>query len=366
MLDTSSSSEICELNRLMRHYRRALVASLLLVAVVAGFIFLRSSHEPTFHGQPESHWITNIVYNGPEDQTERWRGYGLEGAGLLTRYLDRGYGWQSTYRKAYRRHAGKLPQVIVRQFPTPVDDRSTRMCVLSLLNNLCVRETNIARLAEPTVARAMADENFALRQIAVGAYEGRLLRAQITPELKAARIDQFLRLAEDPDRWVRGNAAVALSYFPEEAVKIAPVLIRILPERHPHLQLTIVRALVRVDRAAAEKAGVAAIAAEHMREPEKRFQDQTLQRWNGWEIARQAAEILGEVHADPAISIPVLIEGLGSTNREIAIASFRSLTKFKNETDQTLPALRKAAERSDIPNWVKAELKQFEPSKARP
>ena len=80
----------------------------------------------------------------------------------------------------------------------------------------------------------------------------------------------------------------------------------------------------------------------------------------------QAAEILGELHADPAISIPVLIEGLGSTNREIAIASFRSLTKFKDETTQTLPALRKAAERSDIPNWVKAELKQFEPSKARP
>lgn len=350
----------------MKKHRRTLIAGLLFVAVMVGLSSLKSSRDPTFRGQPESYWITNIVYSATSEETERWLGFGLEGAGLLTGYLDRGYGWPSIYRQAYRRYAHRWPQVIVRQLPIPADNRGTRMCVLRLLFSLSLRETNIARLAEPTVARAMADENFALRQIAVGAYEGRLLRAQITPELKPARIGQFLRLAEDPNQWVRGNAAVALSYFPEEAVKIAPVLIRILPERHPHLQLTIARALVRVDRAAAERAGVAAIAAEHMREPEKRFQDQTLQRWNGWEIARQAADVLGELHADPAISIPVLIEGLGSTNREIAIASFRSLTKFKDETEQTLPALRKAAERSDIPNWVKAELKQIDPSKTRP
>jgi hypothetical protein len=350
----------------MRKHRSTLVAGLLLVAVVFGFVCLRNSHDPTFRGQPESHWITNIVYNGPEDQTERWRSYGLEGARVLTRYLDRDYGWRQTYRKAYRRHAGKLPQVIVRQFPTPIDNRSTRMCVLSLLSSMCVRDTNTARFAESTIARAMEDENPALRQIAVGAYEGRILRAQISPALKQARINQFLRLAEDDNHWVRGNAAIALSYFPEEAKAITPVLKKILPEPHPHLQLTIAKSLVRVDREAAAQAGVAAIAAEHMQEPEKRFQDWSLQRWNGWEISRQAAEVLGELHAAPAVSIPVLIEGLGSTNREIAIASFRSLTKFKDETEQTLPALRKAAERSDIPDWIKSELKQIDPSKTRP
>ena len=88
-----------------------------------------------------------------------------------------------------------------------------------------------------------------------------------------------------------------------------------------------------------------------------------MQRWDGWQIARQAAEVLGELHAEPAVSVPALIEGLGSTNREVAIAAFRALTKFKEQADQTLPALRKAAvERNDIPNWVKAELHNIDPA----
>jgi hypothetical protein len=338
-----------------------------MVAIVVGFLFLSRPKERTFRGKPENFWITNIVYSGPQEQTEQWLGFGAEGAQLLTRYLDQESGWQRTYRKAYRRHAGKLPQVIVRQFPIPDDNRGTRMCVLSLLSSMSSRDTNTARIAEPAIARAMADENPALRQIAVGSYEGQVLRAQIGPGLKKARLDEFLRLAEDNHHWVRGNAAVVLYYFPEERAKIVPVLIRILPEPHPHIQLTIARSLSRVDREAAAKAGVAAIAAGHLKDPEKGFKDPTLQRWNAWEIARQAAEVLGELRAEPAVSVPALIEGLGSTNREIAIASFRALTKFKEQTDQTLPVLRKAAlERGDIPNWVKAELDQVDRKTAKP
>jgi hypothetical protein len=347
----------------MKKHRRALAAVLLLAAVVAAVLFLSRPSELIFRGKPESYWITNIVYNGTDEQTRQWLGFGAEGAQLLTRYLDQESGWQRTYRKAYRRYAATLPQVIVQQLPIPVENRNTRMCVLSLLNSLCIRDTNTARLAEPTIARAMADENPALRQIAVGSYEGQVLRTQIDPGLKKARVSEFLRLAEDGDHWVRGNAAVALYYFPGEAARVAPVLVRILQEPHPHLQLTIARSLAHVDREAATKAGVATIAAGHLKEPEKGFKDPTLQRWNGWEISRQAAEVLGQLHAEPAVSVPALIEGLGSTNREVAIASFSALTKFKEQADQILPVLRKAAvERSDIPNWVKAELHNIDPA----
>jgi len=347
----------------MTKHRRLLVAALLLAAVVVGFLFLRRPSEPGFRGKPENYWITNIVYSGTDDQTKQWLGFGAEGARLLTRYLDREGGWQRTYRNAYRRYAGKLPQVIVRQFPAPDDNRSRRMCVLSLLSSMTVRDTNTARFAEPTIARAMADENPALRQIAVGSYEGQVLRTQINPKLKKARVTEFLRLAEDNDHWVRGNAAVALYYFPDEAARVGPVLVKILPEPHPHIQLTIARSLARVDREAAAKAGVATIAAGHLKDPEKGFKDPTLQRWSGWEIARQAADVLGELHAEPTVSLPALIEGLGSTNREVAIASFRALTRFKEQADQILPVLRKAAvERSDIPNWIKAELHNIDPA----
>jgi hypothetical protein len=347
----------------MKKHRHAVAAALLLAVVVVGILFLRRPDEPTFRGKPESFWITNIVYHGPSEQIDQWLGFGAEGVQLLTRYLDQETGWRRTYRKAYRLHAAKLPQVIVRPFPVPDDNRSTRMRVLNLLSSMTSRDTNTARLAEPAIARAMADENPALRQNAVGSYEGQILRTQIRPGLKKARLNEFLRLAEDDNHWVRGNAAVVLYYFPEEAARIVPVLIRILSEPHPHLQLTIARSLARVDREAAAKAGVATIAAGHLKDPEKGFKDPTLQRWNAWEIVRQAAEVLGELHAEPAVSLPALIEGLGSTNREIAIASFRALTRFKEQADQVIPALRKAAaERSDIPNWVKAELRNIDPA----
>lgn len=350
----------------MKKRRRTIAIGLLLVAIAFAWVVMSNWGEPTFRGKPESYWITNIVYNGPTAQIEQWQGYGTDGARLLTGYLDRGGGWQITYRNAYRRYAGRLPQIIFKHLPSPEDNRAYRMSALSLLSSLSGRETNVARVAEPAIARALEDDNPSLRQIAVGSYESDVLRSQIVPSLKQARVKQFLRLAEDDEHWVRGNAAIALRYYPEEAPTIAPVLVKILPEPHPHIQLTIGRTLASVDREAAVQAGVAGIAADLMRYPEQRFTNQALQRWTGWEISRQAAEVLGELHAEPAISLPVLIEGLSSTNREIAIASFRALIQFKDQSGQTLPALRQAATRKDIPNWVTAELRQIEPAAANP
>jgi hypothetical protein len=348
-----------------KHWRKVVAIALLVGGGVALSLLLGFAREPIFRGKTESYWITNIVYRGADEQIDQWRSFGFEGVQLLTRNLDRGAGWQLTYRKLYRRYAARVPGVLVHLFPDPVDNRATRMCVLSLLTSLSSRETNIARLAEPAVARAMTDDNPSLRQIAVGFYDG-MFRQHMDAEVKKARLRDFLRLAQDDDHWVRGNAAIALSYFPDEAAAVAPVLVKILPEPHPHLQLTIARSLVRVDREAAAKAGVAAVAVDHLKDPEKRFQNPALQRWDGWEIARQAAEVLGELHAEPAVSVPALVEGIGATNREIAIASFRALVKFADQSPDVLPVLRKAAEREDIPNWVKADLVRIDPPAAKP
>ena len=349
----------------MKKHRRTLVAGLLLVAGVVAVSLLIGSGEPTFRGKPESYWITNIVYNGPDKEIERWRGFGLEGVNLLTQYLDRGSGWQVTYRKLYRRFAPRTPGVLVRLCPEPVDNRATRMCVLNLLNSLSSRDTNIARLAEPTVARAMADDNPSLRQSAVGFYDG-MFRQHMDAKVKKARLRDFLRLAQDDDHWVRGNAAIALSFFRDEAETVAPVLIKVLPEPHLQIQLTIAQSLARVDREAAAKAGVAAIAATSLKDPDGIIPNPAAHPWSRWEIARQAAEVLGELHAEPAVSVPALVEGIGATNREIAIASFRALVKFVDQSPDVLPVLRKAAERKDIPNWVTAELFKIDPLAAKP
>lgn len=349
----------------MKKHRRTITVAVLLAMAAVGLVAIVKTGEPTFRGKPESYWITNIVYNGSSAQLDQWRSFGPEGVHFLAQYMDRDSGSRRGYRKFYElcQRKAPFPSAALKLLPTPVETRATRMSVLNLLDSLASRDTNAARIAEPSIARAMTDENAGLRQLAVGAYESVILRGQIKPTTKIARLTEFLRLAEDDDHWVRGNAAVALRYFPEEAPTVTPVLVKILPEPHPHIQLTIARSLVAVDPASAANAGVARIAAELMRNPEQAFSNQSLQRWSGWEISRQAAEVLGELHSEPKTSLPALIEGLSSTNREVAIASFRALTKFKEQTEETLPPLRKAAvERNDIPNWVKAELHSIDPA----
>src|SRR5215510_12838068 len=110
----------------MRKHRPTLMALAVLAAIGILTSLLLETAEPIFHGQPESYWITNIVYNGPNEQIEQWRSFGAEGTRMLTRYLDRGSGWPATYRNLYRRFAPGAPRVVVRLFPNPVDNRATR------------------------------------------------------------------------------------------------------------------------------------------------------------------------------------------------------------------------------------------------
>lgn len=179
-----------------KHWHKIAAITLLACACVV-IVYLIGSREPTFRGKAESHWITNIVYFGPEEQVNQWREFGSDGVRFLAQALDRSGGLTRTYRRFHRSYAHKLPRFLGQLLPQSVNDTSRRMSVLSLLVQLSNRNTNFAKLAEPAVARAMRDDNGSVRQLAAGFYEGTL--GHMGGEVAKARLPDFVRLMQDAD-----------------------------------------------------------------------------------------------------------------------------------------------------------------------
>jgi len=200
------------------------------------------------------------------------------------------------------------------------------MCILSLLSQMSA-DTNCARFAEPSVARALKDGDDGVCGIALGWYEsgGPLIGV----ETKRARLPDFLRLAQSDDQWLRNNAAVALAHYRDEAPTVAPVLAKALQETNPQVRITIASALAHVDPQVAVKSGVVPIVIEILRNPDD-------------QIAYRAAELLGRLVAEPALSVPALIEGTQSTNDLVAIDSMGALVKFREPWEWIAPALTNA------------------------
>ena len=236
---------------------------------------------------------------------------------------------------AYRRHANencrrsissalKLPHRSGRE-------SEAHECVCCSLLELIVRsrDTN-AREYSPNHSLAQArwtdEESRLCVRLAVGAYEGRYPKGPRSSPAVPSWRDINQSSSGSPKTTTIGYEAMpplALSLLSRGGTKaVAPSIEKDTVESHTrhHPTRPLLRSLVRSgSRKRRRKPGVASHRSQsYMRESgTEHSQDQSLQRWNGWEIARQAAEVLGELaFADPAVSIPVLIEGLGSTNRE--------------------------------------------------
>lgn len=305
----------------MTERKRTLVV-VLFIAVLLGFAsLLLRPREALFHGKPERSWVTNIIYYGPDEQTAEWRAFGPEGIRLLGRALDQSNTpLQRRYRKAFRQFAPRLPGPVANHLPPPADARVQRMCVLSLL----IRLSPDSKLVEPSIARAMEDDNASVRQLAIGWYETGL--PLMGAKNKQTRLPVFLRAMQDDDHGVRNNAAAALWHYSDQARRVVPALVKALPEPDVRIQIVIARTLAHVDREAAVKAGAVSIGVKILKNPDD-------------QIAYRAAELLGELGAEPALSVPVLIEAAQGSNTLVACSALRSLGLFPEQQAEIVPVL---------------------------
>jgi hypothetical protein len=339
--------------------RKRLRLALLLVAVASLVAWLvLPSREPLFHGKPESAWITNIVYGGSEAQTQQWREFGPDGIRVLTRGLDKAsHPVDRTYRDLFRRMRRFLPDGVMRLAPAPRpdSDRATRMCLVNLLCRL----GNDATLATPAMVRALQDEDASVRQLAISFFtdtedeNARLNR--IAPQAKRKLLPHFIRALRDTSsNWgLRNNAALALSFYPEQSAILAPVLEPALSDPAPQVRLLAAQAMHRVAPAAITKAKAVPVVIDIL----KHTDDQ---------IAYRAARLLGEMRQESSLAVPALIEAAQGSNGLIAGAALQALARFPDQAQTIVPALRNVLDRPEghLRRAAADALQQLEPAAA--
>jgi hypothetical protein len=328
----------------VRRSRRWRVAVLL--AFTAGFtglvLWLGNvtfvSHDPPFHGKPESEWIKTLKYSDDE-QVKEWRAYGEPGVQVLIRGLESA---NRPGERAYRKYNRLLPAYLRRWLPAPKPDatRSTRMCLVSLLRSL----ENDAKSATAVMIRTVKkDEADSVRQSAIGyltsSENENCLLNKLPAREKRALLPALILAIQDAGNWgLRNNAAMALKYYPEQREVVAPVLVNALKDSQPQVRLLAAEALNRIDPDAAKRAGASSIIVAITKNPDD-------------QIAARAVAALGHLGSQPDLAVPALVECLQSTNTLIGCEAVWALEwapkEFDTYSDTIIPALGNAAQRKD-------------------
>ncbi len=306
--------------------RRLINGSVLLLFTTVALVWLL--REPRFRGKPESEWIAGIEYFGGEEQTRRWHGFGRDGLKMLGRALDRQPldGKDTAAEWAYAWFIHQVPDAVAMRLPKPsANNQDTPMRILSLLTRL---GTN-AYPVEASIARLMNDGRPGVAQLAIGCYGEEGLFSVMKAGEMAARLPDFLRCLASGNPGLRNNAAVAAAELPEHAAVLVPALTNILSEPELRTRALICKTLAHLDREAAIRAGVVSLAIAILKNSDN-------------QIAHQGAEILGELAAEPELSVPALIVGAQGSEPLVAVCSIRALDGFTNEAALITPVLTNA------------------------
>ncbi|HEY9171712.1 MAG TPA: HEAT repeat domain-containing protein [Verrucomicrobiae bacterium] len=241
----------------MKKRKRILLAGLVLLVAggIATWLAIRP-RDPIFRGKPESYWIEHLSY-GDEEPVSQWREFGPDGVGVLVRALDgASRPGDRLYRTAYRKLGRIVPDAAMRLLPAPRMDltRRTRMNVVQLLSRL----SKDAKAATPAMARALNDEDHAVRQLAITFFtqgeDEHCLLNQMESGARKDLLPAFIRAMQDPNAGVRNNAAIALRYYSDQAQIVVPVLVKAQEDPVPKVRQLAADALKRIDPAAAAKA----------------------------------------------------------------------------------------------------------------
>jgi HEAT repeat protein len=341
----------------MKNLTRMVLAALF-VAILCTVAWLAlPQRDPVFHGKPESAWITNIVYNGPDEQTKQWQEFGPDGVQVLIRGLNKAkHPLERAYRITYSKLSSKLPGGLLRLLPNPRADsgRATRMSVVELIAKL----GKVADIATPAMARTLEDDEASIGQLAINYFTDtedehcRLNRLDKNEKRKL--LPSFIRDVQDSGNWgLRNNAALALRFYPEQREAITPVLEKALKDTAPQVRLLAADALNRIapDTIVSAKAVPAVI--EILKNPDD-------------QIAYRAARLLREMRQEPSLEVPALIEAAAGTNTLVASSALWALGQFPDQVKTIEPALLNALKNSSgsIRHSAADALKTIDPAAA--
>jgi RNA polymerase sigma factor (sigma-70 family) len=253
--------------------------------------------------QTESDLIKSIVYFGDEDQIKRWQAFGPDGIRMLIRALQ-----------------------------SPEYDHSTRMCVASLLNQL---KTGARSAFPDLISMLKTEKDDGVRAILLGSFEGQM--QELREQERLEMFPELIRALENSDSSVRNNALALLQFYPSQSGTVIPLMVKALQDSSPGVRLMAVKALNKVDPQNSAGIEPVMVLAGCLNGP----------AGNTPGAANEAALMLGNLHREPDIAVPALIQGLQNEDPFIRANSAWALGKFGEQAKPALAALEKAQEDPD-------------------
>jgi RNA polymerase sigma factor (sigma-70 family) len=273
-------------------------------------------------GKTESEWINSIVYNGDDNQRKRWHSLGPKGIKMLVRALQTPPNEQNEElahnSRITRMNAGSLLCDLANYYPQSAAD--FKSAIPKLINLLETRENE-------------SDQR--VRQIELACFETPI--QSMDDKEKAALLPVLFRAMQSTDATVRNNALGALQYCPNQKEIVAPVIVNALQDPVPTVRMVAVKALNQVDPQNPANSESVSVLVGCLNAPPDNFSG----------AAAQAATLLGELHREPDVAVPALIQALQSDDNYLRERSATALGKFGSQAKPAVSALTKALEDSD-------------------
>lgn len=307
--------------------RRKLWLALIIITILVTIAswLAQPEPDPIFHGRPESDWISGVRYYD-DAQAKQWHEFGPEGVQVLIRGLDKlNHGWDRKYRETYR----KTPRLLRRILPQPKPDttHSKRMELVSLLSRLGPD----AKEATPIMIETLRNENASVGMMAISFFTAGENPAAPLNQLDQAHKQELLPLllaaVQSNNEGLRNNALIALRYYPNEQQTVTPAILPLLKDPKPEIRLRTVQTLYRVNPDRLVSSGGVTVALDILENPDP-------------QLAHQGATTLGEMHKEPALVVPALLDAVRGTNSLVSSSAIRALSKFPEEAGTITPALQ--------------------------
>jgi hypothetical protein len=236
--------------------KRARIAlAFLVVALVAVAIWLIRGR--TFNGRSESYWIrslTNAFNPTPFQPKPEWVSLGTNAVPILIRGLEQNEG---PFQKTYRKVRPKLPAMVQKWTPEPLDYAAVHRNALVLLRpgTGVVPQRTVIPLA-PIVA-LLRDPDWMVRENALAMIFAQMPRSQAEME---AILPQIITTTKDLNPLVRMNAMLALQYYTQETNTVLPILNAGLADLDADVRIRAAMALNKLDPSEQTQARIIPVA----------------------------------------------------------------------------------------------------------
>ncbi|HUA67319.1 MAG TPA: HEAT repeat domain-containing protein, partial [Candidatus Saccharimonadales bacterium] len=289
------------------------------VVTAAAFVLTTSvfivvvQKESLIQGKTESEWIKGIVYYGDVKQRELWHSLGPRGINMLLRAMKPPSANLPEEQAHANRDIQKRAASLLCQL---ADDREDTSAVPAVINLLQTEKDGSVRAVEL-------------------AYFEMPIQGMSEKE-KAALFPELLQSLSSNDFGERDNALVVLQYYTDQINTVVPLMVNALQDPVPGVRMTAVMALNKIDPQNPASSNFASVLAGCM----------TGTPGHTPGVVR-AVIMLGELHRDPEVAVPALIQALQSSSGYVRANAADSLGRFGGQAETAIPALTKALGDSD-------------------